>query len=87
METEGKVFPQGIIFKKPREVAPDFIKGRLSVLKNEFIAYLQGLDATDDWANFDLKLSKGGNLYLDLNDFKPEPRSGTTNSQSDFSPF
>lgn len=69
-----KVFPDGIMFSKPREGAPDFIKGALSVKKAEFIAYLQTLDATDEWANFDLKKSKGGKLYLDLNDWKPESK-------------
>jgi len=67
-----KVFPQGIMFKVPREGSPDFIKGSVSIKKGEFIAYLQQLDSTDEWANLDLKKSKGGKLYFDLNDWKPE---------------
>jgi len=67
-----KVFPQGIMFKVPREGSPDFIKGSVSIKKGEFIAWLQQLDSTDEWANLDLKKSKGGKLYFDLNDWKPE---------------
>lgn len=87
MEQEEKQFPQGIIFKKPRDGAPDFIKGNISVKKDEFISYLGTLDKDNEWANFDLKLSKGGKLYLDLNDWKPESQEQTGEPTKDEIPF
>lgn len=41
METEKKekVFAKGIYFDKPREGAPDFVKGNISVKVDDFIAF------------------------------------------------
>jgi len=76
--TEEKQFPQGIIFKTPRENAPEFIKGHLSFKTEEFIQYLQEKN-NNGWVNIDIKKSKAGKLYLDLNDWKPEQKKDDTN--------
>ena len=82
MENE-KEFPKGIIFKKPNDGAPDFVKGSLSFKVDEFVEYLQK-NVYKEWVNLDLKLSKSGKLWLDLNDRKAreeatEPRKADTN--------
>jgi len=82
MENE-KEFPKGIIFKKPREGAPDFVKGSLSFKVDEFVEYLQK-NINNGWVNLDLKVSKGGKLYLDLNDWKPEEKKDVTNTNIPF---
>ena len=76
MENE-KEFPKGIIFKKPRDGAPDFVKGSLSFKVDEFVEYLQK-NIKNGWVNLDLKLSQGGKLYLDLNAGKKEEKTDTT---------
>lgn len=73
MENE-KEFPKGIIFKKPKDGAPDFVKGSLSFKVDEFKEYLDK-KVNNGWVNLDLKVSKGGKLYLDLNDWKPEEKT------------
>jgi len=65
------VFADGIIFKRPREGAPDFVKGSLSFKVEEAVAFLQK-HVDNGWVNVDLKKSKGGKLYLQLNDWKPK---------------
>ncbi len=67
-----KIFPDGIIFKKPREGAPDFVKGSLSFKVDEAVAFLKE-HQNKGWVNLDLKKSKAGKLYLELNTFNREP--------------
>ena len=67
------VFADGFIFKRPREGAPDFVKGALSIKVGEAIAFLQKHNNAG-WVNLDLKNSQGGKLYLQLNDWKPTPK-------------
>jgi hypothetical protein len=63
-------FADGFIFKRPREGAPEFVKGALSIKVDEAIAFLQKHNNAG-WVNLDLKNSQGGKLYLQLNDWKP----------------
>jgi len=67
------VFADGFIFKRPREGAPEFVKGALSIKVDEAIAFLQKHNNAG-WVNLDLKNSQGGKLYLQLNDWKPTPK-------------
>jgi len=64
------VFADGFIFKRPREGAPEFVKGALSLKVGEAIAFLQKHNNAG-WVNLDLKNSQGGKLYLQLNDWEP----------------
>jgi hypothetical protein len=61
-------FLDGIIFKLPQPKAPDFVKGSLSIKRDEFIKSLQG--QPDEWVNMDLKVSKAGKGYAQLNTYK-----------------
>jgi len=65
-------FVNGLIFKTPRDNAPDFVKGSLSIRREELITFLTG--KTDEWINIDLKVSKAGKPYAQVNDFKPQSR-------------
>ena len=61
--------PNGLIFKLPASNAPDFVKGKISIKRTEFISYLQ--DFNCEWLNFDLKISKAGKPYIVKDDWKP----------------
>lgn len=67
-----KIFTNGIRFEKPREGSPDFVKGRLSFKVDEAVAFLEKYKNEKGWLNCDLKKSKEGKLYLELNQFKPK---------------
>ena len=69
MSTE-KVFIEGLIFKAPHANAPAFVKGSLSIKVSEFIAFCQQ-HQSNNWLNIDLKESKSGKYYSELNTFVP----------------
>lgn len=71
-------FLDGLIFKMPHQNAPDFVKGKLSIKREELIAALQA--ESDDWINLDLKVSKEGKAYAQVDTWKPE-------AQTDADPF
>lgn len=76
-EQKEAVFVDGMIFKKPKEGAPDFVKGHISIKAPELIAFLQKHQKSDGWVNIDMKKSKDGSkLYFQLNDWTPPKKEG-----------
>lgn len=69
-------FPDGLIIKAPRQGAPDFVKGSISIKTMNFLQYLQR--QTTDWINIDIKESRNGKWYAQINDWKPENSDGPT---------
>jgi hypothetical protein len=72
------IFADGIIFKAPseqtKEKAP-WVKGHISIKVPELIIFLEKYNTKGGWINLDLKKSKEkGTLYLELNQWKPEPK-------------
>lgn len=57
-------------FAYKRENSPAFIIANLS-FNEKFIDYLKNHFNEKGYVNLDLKLSKEGKMYLDLNDWKP----------------
>jgi len=59
-------FVNGLMAKKPKEKAPDFIKCNLSIRREELIAWLSEKDS--DWINVDIKESgRTLNWYAEVN--------------------
>jgi len=82
--SDDKIFCDGLIYKAPRDTAPDFVKGSLSIKVEEFVAFLQKYVKPDGWVNIDIKESKGGRLYTELSRFvrdeaKAEPPADDIN--------
>ena len=65
-------FVNGLIFKMPQDTAPDFVKGSLSIKVEEMITFLSSKKT--DWVNIDLKVSRAGKAYAQVNTFVPESR-------------
>ena len=63
-------FLNGILVKAPREGAPDFVKGSISIKREELLTSLSS--ETSEWINLDIKESKKGTWYCAINDWKPE---------------
>ncbi|HIF38319.1 MAG TPA: hypothetical protein EYQ69_03645 [Gemmatimonadetes bacterium] len=80
-------FPEGISVKDPHESAPDFVQGRISMKKDELIPWLQKQEG--EWVNCDIKRSKGGKLYLQVDNWKPNASKTTTEAEEpkDILPF
>ena len=70
-------FITGLFFKKPSDKAPDFVisNGSMKVVElGKFLkeAYQNG----DEWVNFDLKVSRDGKHYAQINTWKPDGGKG-----------
>ncbi len=67
-------FINGLIVKAPNERAPEYVKARLSIRREELIAWLQ--TEHGEWINADIKVSQGGKWYAAVDDWKPNGGSG-----------
>ncbi len=71
-----KTFAKGIFFNKPHQNAPDFVKGKIDIKVDELLTFLKEHENAKGYVNLDLKESKGGKLYLELNTFIPKDMQG-----------
>ena len=65
-----KIFADGIRFERRPEKAPEWVKGKISFKVDDAIKFLTENKNDRGWVNLDLKQSKDGKLYLELNTFK-----------------
>ncbi|GAP67360.1 hypothetical protein MBSD_n2681 [Mizugakiibacter sediminis] len=63
-------FISGLIVKAPHERAPEYVKAKLSIKREELIAWLQG--QAGEWINADVKVSAGGKWYAVVDMWKPD---------------
>jgi len=64
MNQKEKIFADGFSFKR-NENAPDFVVGRMSVKVEDAVMWLKA-NAKNGWVNMDIKQSKGGKYYCEL---------------------
>ena len=76
MSTEAK-FIQGLIVKAPHAKAPEYVKAKLSLKREELIGWLQ--EQTGDWINAEVKVSQAGKWYCQVDEWKPE--GGTSSAR------
>ena len=69
-DQKEKVFAEGFMFKR-KDTAPEFVIGSQSIKVDEAIAFLQ-LHQKNGWVNLDLKKSKGGKYYYELDTWEPQ---------------
>jgi len=65
-----KVFVDGLIAKKPRDNAPEWVKVNLSIKREELVAWLTG--QSDEWINVQVCESKTGRWYAEVDTWKPK---------------
>jgi hypothetical protein len=89
--TETK-FISGLIAKAPHQRAPEYVKAKLSIKREELIAWLQ--QQRGDWINADVKFSRNGKWFVAVDEWKPkgsserrEPASQTADEFADDIPF
>jgi hypothetical protein len=68
--SDEKQFVDGLIIKPPRQGAPDFVKGSISIKRAELGNWLRS--KSDEWINLDIKESKKGTWYAEVNTWKPQ---------------
>lgn len=73
-----KEFVNGLIYKEPKN-APEFVLANISIKKEELMGWLQ--TQHKDWINIDIKRSKKGKCYAEVNTWEPNKNySKTTNT-------
>ncbi|MCW0413519.1 hypothetical protein NG831_06330 [Xanthomonas sacchari] len=65
-----KKFITGLLLKPKHERAPDYVICKLSIKREELIAWLQEQDG--EWINADVKESQNGKLYAQVDEWKPD---------------
>jgi hypothetical protein len=83
-------FPKGLYFNK-HEKAPDFVLGQISIAVDQFIDYLQQNYQPTDKARFQVKRSKEGKIYCEVDTWQPngersEPKQQAPQPQSQYQP-
>ena len=67
-------FVDGLMVKAPRDGAPEFVKGSISIKRADLGNWLRG--KTDEWINIDIKVSQAGKWYCAVNNWKPSAEQG-----------
>lgn len=73
-------FINGLIVKAPNGNAPEYVKAKLSIKREELIAWLQ--TETGEWINADIKVSSGGKWYAAVDTWQPKQGNGTPRSNA-----
>jgi hypothetical protein len=82
-----KIFADGLIVKFPREGAPEFVLGSLSIKVAEFVKFLQANEKVSGWVNLDMLVGKSGKPYAALNTFEVEKPDSLKDDGADAIPF
>lgn len=83
---DKNILAEGFYFDRPKEGAPEWVKGKISVQTDKAIPFLEKHKNEKSYVNLDLLVSKEGKLYLRLNNWKPEKKESEEISPSDL-PF
>lgn len=70
--SDDKTFVDGMIVKR-NENAPDFVTCNLSIKCAELVTFLRE-NHKDGWVNIQVKRSKGGKYYAELDTWEPSKR-------------
>ena len=68
-----KIFVDGLMAKKPRDQAPDWVKCNISIKRESLIAWLSA--ENKEWINVQVCESKGGKWYAEVDTWEPTPRN------------
>ena len=68
---KGLYFNETDLTKNIETSEKQFIFFKVSIRKKELIEYLESQNSDDEWVNIDVKRSKTGKFYGEVNTFKP----------------
>jgi len=69
-----KIFVEGLFYKLPSDKAPKFIKANLSFNVVKFVEFLQAQQNERGWVNIDVKESREGKIYAEVNTWQAEKK-------------
>ena len=62
-------FADGLYYKQPSAGAPSFVIGKISIKKEKFMPWID--QQQGEWINIDIKTSKEGKVYFQIDEWKP----------------
>lgn len=78
-------FVNGLIVKPPRDGAPEYVKAKISIKREELIGWLN--TKRDEWINVDVKVSQGGKWYAAVDNWKPQSATQRQDNRADSSQY
>jgi len=68
-----KEYPKGLYYNAPRENAPDFVLGSISIKKQDFLQWLDQKEPNEKgYVNLDVLNGKEGKPYVTVNDYNKQ---------------
>ena len=62
-------FIEGLFVKAPHKNAPDFVKAKVNIKRNDLIQWLSARN--DEWINIDIKEAHSGKWYASVDNWQP----------------
>jgi hypothetical protein len=62
-------FIDGFFAKAPHENAPEFVKAKVNIKREELLAWLAG--RSDEWVSVDIKEARSGKWYASVDNWQP----------------
>ncbi len=81
-EKPAKEFVDGLIAKKPRDTAPDWIKCNISIKRADLILWLEQKEG--DWVNLQVSEAKSGKWYAEVDNWQPTKKTSSENGSRGF---
>lgn len=79
--SEDTIFSRGIFFKDPSDKAPSYVIGKVKFKVDEAIEFINE-HAKDGWLTLDIKRSKGGKTYMQVDTYVPSNKQQDSPGQS-----
>lgn len=74
MDEREKIFVDGVRLSELSANTPTFIIAKMGFKVDEFTAFLKQHETNNGYVNVDIKLSKNGKMYAELNTYVPQQR-------------
>ena len=68
-------FIDGFFAKAPHENAPEFVKAKVNIKREELLSWLSG--RSDEWINIDIKEGRSGKWYASVDNWQPNENQTT----------
>jgi len=73
-------FIEGLFVKAPHENAPDFVKAKVNIKRNDLIQWLSARN--DEWINIDIKEAHSGKWYASVDNWQPSEVNEALSAQT-----
>jgi hypothetical protein len=73
-------FIDGFFAKAPHQNAPEFVKAKVNIKREELLQWLSG--RPDEWISVDIKEARSGKWYASVDNWQPDENHSAQNQSS-----